>query len=358
MALKNLCNKAPHNIKVRAFEKLETGWLIKTLRGRPARPVGRVPSLNMGGNAAGERVSILNATIPEDFMDLGTDDTSTPFDDPHSASIRVDEFAVHETLLGRLIGLSSPSFDPVAVITQYKTQVNRLHEYLQNIAASEAYADELMLQAGGFDFIRNLTLGDDHVQMLNIVFREIGDAALFDILYSKLKSPASSSGATGGVPLGPSARARAPHPACTAIEAPASRALLTSVLGVLMHIAAGTNSQRQQLISNRALVLALQPLLDHSDPDIRVSVVWIIINLTFVDSPSDISSTTLTSSRVQHLKSMGWQEKMKDMTLSDESANVRDRASAAYVQLKGTAEGLVRRAGDPSSISSWGSTRG
>lgn len=332
LALKNLCNKAPQSDKLRCFSLLTSPWLMQVIKGvsplpndsnRSFRPTS---SLSMGGNAAGERVDILNA-MEADPMDVIDDRPIDPT--ASSSSLSAEEYILPESI-------SEIIYPAPALKSIYNSRLTMLEGFAKALSASEAYAEELKMQTAGLDFLRNLILDDDN-HILDVVFNEISASTLFDLLHSKLKTPSPTSSSssmayTGAIPLGPSARAPSPHPTCTIVESGAVRSLTTSVLFVLVHIAAGASVHRQMLIAQRPILLAMFPLLSHSDPEIRRCVVWVIINLTYTD---DKDEAVNTRARAQELRAMGWEERLKEVREQDDSVDVRERAATAVEQLRG-----------------------
>jgi len=289
-------------------------------------------SLSMGGNAAGERVDILNA-MEADPMDVIDD---RPIDQTASSSSLYAEEYILPDSISETIFPPTTSFDSPALKSIYNSRLTMLESFAKALSASEAYAEELKMQTAGLDFLRNLILDDDN-HILDVVFSEISAPALFDLLHSKLKTPSPTSSSsslayTGVIPLGPSARAPSPHPTCTMVESSAVRSLTTSVLFVLVHIAAGASAHRQMLIAQRSILLAMFPLLSHSDPEIRRCVVWVIINLTYTDDKDDAPNAR---ARAQELRAMGWEERLREVREGDDSVDVRERAATAVEQLRG-----------------------
>lgn len=337
LALKNLCNKAPQSDKLRCFSLLRSPWLMQVIKGvsplsndsnRSFRPAS---SLSMGGNAAGERVDILNA-MEADPMDVIDD---RPIDQIASSPLYAEEYILSDSI-SEITLPHTTTFDSTMLKSLYNSRLTMLEGLAKALSASEAYAEELKMQTAGLDFLRNLIFDDDN-HILDVVFGEIGATTLFDLLHSKLKTPPSTSSSssmayTGVIPLGPSARAASPHPACTIVESSAVRSLTTSVLFVLVHIAAGASVHRQLLIAQRSILLAMFPLLSHSDPEIRRCVVWVIINLTYTDDKDDAVNSR---ARAQELRAMGWEERLKEVRETDESVDVRERAATAVEQLRG-----------------------
>ena len=276
------------------------------------------PSLTMGGNSAGQRVEMLNAV-----------DTRME-DQPHqstNSSRHNEEYRVSDTTIEQL---SSMTFDLSVIAPQYTSYLKHLQEHVQNIEASEAYAKELEMQAGGFDFVRNLTFGDDNAQMIDLLFERFGTRNFFDLLNSKLQSPADPA------LLGPSARAPAPHPTCTATEASAMRQLTVAVILVIVHIAAGTSTHRNMLVDPRHILLSMLPLATHSDPEIRRAVVWTIINLTYIDDRDEEYGAKI---RVHELIAMGWDARLRELKENDDAQDIRERASTAVEQLSAIQSG-------------------
>jgi len=285
----------------------------------------------MGGNAAGERVDILNA-MEADPMDVIDD---RPIDQIASSPLYAEEYILSDSI-SEITLPHTTTFDSTMLKSLYNSRLTMLEGLAKALSASEAYAEELKMQTAGLDFLRNLIFDDDN-HILDVVFGEIGATTLFDLLHSKLKTPPSTSSSssmayTGVIPLGPSARAASPHPACTIVESSAVRSLTTSVLFVLVHIAAGASVHRQLLIAQRSILLAMFPLLSHSDPEIRRCVVWVIINLTYTDDKDDAVNSR---ARAQELRAMGWEERLKEVRETDESVDVRERAATAVEQLRG-----------------------
>ena len=318
MILKNLCNKAPKTVKELCIKEIGLDWLMQIMRGSQyAQRSG--PSLTMGGNAAGERVDILNAE-----MDTRMDNQSHQCTE---SSRHDEEYTVSDSIIAHLSFLT---FDLSTIAPQYRSYLKRLQEHAQNIEASEAYAKELEMQAGGFDFIRNLTFGDDNAQMIDLLFEQFGTRNFFDLLNSKLQSPAEPA------LLGPSARAPAPHPTCTAMEASAMRQLTVAVILVIVHIAAGTSTHRNLLVDPRHILLSMLPLATHSDPEIRRGVVWTIINLTYIDDRDEEYGAKI---RVRELVAMGWDARLTELKENDDAQDIRERASTAVEQLSAIQSG-------------------
>lgn len=102
--------------------------------------------------------------------------------------------------------------------------------------------------------------------------------------------------------------------------------IIKQVLYVINNIATG-NERHKSAIMNRANILKyILTYMGHTNPEIRVVAMWVVINLSWMEDKSASSQV-----RVQKLREMGFEEKVKSMT-NDDNLDVRERVKTALNQ--------------------------
>ncbi|GAB7357746.1 hypothetical protein MBLNU459_g0401t1 [Dothideomycetes sp. NU459] len=321
-ALKHLVLNAPQAMKQGCLEELGTGWLIQAVSGESRE--ASASSLGMSTpNAVGERVDLLNTPgIPEvdmDWMDReedNEDDGEILYD---YNGTRYQSSSLRSTL------------DPA----NHKARLRLLREHEQN-PAIQARQDDMMIQEQALDFIRNLINGDDNVNMIEYLNSNIGPGRIYDMLYNKLKPvvlPAAPVHGLGGRP----ANLQSQSPQQGAIWQPPE--LINAALGVIIHLASGSPRHRQQLIAQKQLLTAWLPHFTHHDRRIRISSVWAVINLTWVDDARD---RTEAARRALELREIGFYDKIVSLA-NDTDLDTRERVKTALRQMDELLDGSRHR---------------
>lgn len=332
-ALKHLVYLTPNDVKMACLDQLGPGWLKQIVcndtedsalmsGSRSDDSIGTATPIAMSTpNAAGEQVDLLNAmeesresTPPEEDGnedgDLKMMDSIGALSRPHpdfelrrkgSETMRLgnNRMAASDAIRARHGAIVDPDANPT----------------------KQALADNIAIQEQGLDFIRNLICGAGAAEMIDYLFRELGQDKVFDILAGKLRPKVInaykrdkrlSSTSENGV------RHIPPH-----------TEIVTSVCHVVSHIAAGATRHRQLLISQTDLLRLLIPLFNHSDRHVRSCCAWIVINLTYVDDQSDYLNC---KTRAMELRKLGFYEKLEGLE-QDPELDVRERIKTAIHQM-------------------------
>ncbi len=343
-ALKHLIYQAPNDVKLQCLEELGSGWLVQIItggssNGNSTRSLKSSQPLSMGvANAAGERVDILNA-IDDESMDTNED----------GASGTVHDGTSEDSMLAslNLLWCNISVVDLSAISAQHRPRLKEIKALEDNHTVFQAHGDELLIQVQGLDFVRNLIQGPAAAEMIDRLFQELGANRVFDILASKLQNnsapkvtcpPQTNSGTTSSIPVW------ATNTNTTSLHAHSfpPTGLLTSAVFILVHIAAGLPRHRQQLMSRPDVLSLLLPLLSHPDSKIRVTCVWVVNNLTWVDDQGDAVGAR---QRAIELRGLGFEEALV-RAKDDEALDVRERVATAREQmavLLGTEGGGGRR---------------
>ncbi|KAF2755643.1 ARM repeat-containing protein [Pseudovirgaria hyperparasitica] len=323
-ALKHAVMQSDDGTKIRCLDELGTGWLTQALTGDSSDSANSVSGhsrlntqLGMGtSNAAGEQVDILN-TPDESSMDIDDDDevssdgeSGRHFGDP----ARLDP--------------SSRLLPPPRQI-QFETEAElkrrqRLIKTYEMDPAVRARKIELQIQAQALDFIRNI-IGDakGNYELIDHILQTITPGRFFDILTAKLRPP-SSNALSLEVSKSTSQRENLAPPNEQTPE------ILLSTIQVLVHIANGRPSQRSLLISHSTLLTLLLPYFRHPNPEIRVAMLWLNNNLTWLDDSGEASSAR---QRALDLRNAGWENAVKGL-VADGMGNLdcKERAKTCMQQ--------------------------
>lgn len=280
-ALKHLVLNAPKEIKIEALEELGTGWLVQALNGRP-------PSGMSTSNAAGEQVDILNV-VPE--MDV--DSEEDPKDDD-----------------GEILYDQGTPYQSSAVRSTLTSDVSWLEalRVLEQSLSMRVVNEDMQIQEQAMDFVRNFINGDDAAAMVDHINAVIGLERIFEILRDKFTS---GTHATDGHAHDLSPR------------------IVYAAVHILNHISAASSRHKQLLISQKPLLKAWLPHLSGHDRDTRVSCVWTVINLTWVD---DLRDRDDARQRARELRSIGIEEKIRALA-TDPDLDVRERVKTAIRQM-------------------------
>ncbi|CAN6616838.1 hypothetical protein TRVA0_006S03488 [Trichomonascus vanleenenianus] len=161
---------------------------------------------------------------------------------------------------------------------------------------------DLAVQEQAMDVMRNLVCQNKAVT--EQLFEEIGTEDFFSLLESKLFG-----------------RTFANYPQ-----------IVSSAVFTLVHIAANGEQYRDMIIGRRELLKRLLLLLDHDHCEIRQAVVWLIINLTWLDEHGDSLRDVSCRSRAARLAELGFSQELEKRS-KDATLDVRERSKTALFQI-------------------------
>ncbi|KAA8909427.1 hypothetical protein TRICI_004494 [Trichomonascus ciferrii] len=112
--------------------------------------------------------------------------------------------------------------------------------------------------------------------------------------------------------------------------------ILVSTVYTLVHIAAGAESHRDVITQREGMLRKLLPLLPHQDSELRVAIVWLMINLTWIEEDYNTSSIRSESCKIraQKISQLGFKEALQERS-RDSSLDVRERTKTALFQIEG-----------------------
>ena len=321
-ALKNIIAGASNSTKMTCLKTLGPGWLkqivANDVEGLRTSTTPRLVDRDDGSstpvsmrtpNAAGERVDLLNA-MKEDFKEVGQiieggEDEDLKMSESVGTLSKADRDRRQE------FWASHPNGDSFLNTSNIDTgSYSLLHR---------AMSDELAIQKEGLQFIRNLICGEHSPEMIDHLFKELGQDQLFEMLATKLRPRVLNAFTRDRRSSENGVRHIQPH-----------TEIVTSTCFTLVHIAGGHPKHRQLLISQTDLLKLLLPLFHHSCREIRVCLCWIVINVTWVEDNVDKPNA---KARARELAKLGFVEKL-DALEKDESLDCRERAKNARDQMK------------------------
>lgn len=311
---------APTSLKIACLKELGPGWLKQIICNdveelkysesfRSDKDVGMATP-----NAAGEQVDLLNAVEddsrkPVHLIDEDLDDEVSMIDNvggsngSESGNKRVPVYSRRE--FPRAKGFEA-------------SRSAHLKDDELNFP-NQARTDDLAVQKEGLDFIRNLICGSGAPEMIDFIFRELGQDRIFDMLAAKLRPRVQNAFGRDRRSTETGVKHLQPQPE-----------IIISVCYIIVHIAAGHPKHRQLLISQQELLKLLVPLFSHSKREIRACCAWLVINLTWVDDQSDHHSCR---ARARELLKLGMYEKL-EMLVEDSELDVRERTKTAISQMR------------------------
>ena len=191
-------------------------------------------------------------------------------------------------------------------------------------------ADDLAIQRESLEFIRNLICGEGAKEMIDFVFSELGQDKFFDLIRCKLALRVTSNSTS-------TSRRSSTNPSSYSLrngnlnsrQLQVSSEMCTSIVYILTHIAAGLPRHRQILILQTELLKSVVPLFGHESRDIRVSCVWLVINLTWMDDESD---RVRCRACAKELMRLGFFERLKTLE-NDPDLDVKERTKTAMHQM-------------------------
>ena len=317
-ALKHLVYTAPNSLKMKCLEELGPGWLQQIIYSdaeeiaplwsvKAERNIPSGSSIAMGtSNAAGEQVDLLNAV--EKRSRDASEDAEEDYEDDIKMSDSIGTLSRSETSRRQTYPLLRPNASRTPTVS-----------YDAALApVSQHQSEDTAVQEQGLDFVRNLVMGEGNTEMVDYIFRELGQDRFFDMLAAKLRPKVSNAfnrdrrSSDNGVR-----------------HTPPATEIIVSVIYIVVHIAASSPRHRQLLISNSELLKLILPLYSHPQRDVRVACAWLVINLTWVDNQTDQANCR---SRAHELVTLGFYQKLEALE-SDSELDVRERAKTALHQM-------------------------
>ncbi|KAL2000250.1 hypothetical protein VTN02DRAFT_3359 [Thermoascus thermophilus] len=290
-ALKHVAYNSANDIKIKILESLGPGWIKQIITQDPTDALakrtvgenaGNGATLAMGtSNSAGEQVDLLNP-----MEDVGG---------------REEDLNMADAIPQSRVSLDMFLPDPA--------RRRRLALSGDLDQTTQARQDDIGVQEQTFDLLRNIICGPGAPEMIDYLFKEIGQNDLFDAIADKLRPR------TIQVPGRPDSKKVIPVP----LE------ILISVTYLIIHLAAGLPRQRQLLVSHRDLLKYLVAFFKHPNSKVRVNCVWVIINLTYEDDQSDRQACR---ERALKLKSLGVMDQLASL-VDDPDLDVRERTRTA-----------------------------
>lgn len=318
-ALKHVVLDAPNVVKMSCLEELGPGWLKQivnndvdtsnhaTMSRSGDREDGSSTPIRMSTpNAAGEQVDLLNAVeedsreSSQDIEDDGEEDLKMADSIGALSRAELDRKLYSHSRNGR-----GPILEPTSLIGRRRS-------------SQPALTDELAIQQQGLDFIRNLICGSGASDMIEHIFRELGQDKVFEMLAAKLRPRVFNAF---------NRERRSSENGVRHVQPQTD--IIVSVCYIVVHIAAGSTRQRQLLISQTELLKLIVPLFSHPSKDVRACCLWIVINLTWIDDASDNMNC---KARARELMKLGVYEKLEHME-HDADLDCRERARTAGTQM-------------------------
>lgn len=322
-ALKHLVLEATNAVKMSCLEELGPGWLMQIINGDVDGPSS--PPVIKGGdregdfatpirmstpNAAGEQVDLLNA-VDEESSEYVEEDGEEDLKMADSLG------ALNRAELGqKQLALSSHrnnGHDPLLAGRESSGR-NKFERRSSNLGLT----DELVIVKQGLDFIRNLICGPGAREMIDFIFRELGQEKIFESLAAKLRPRVFNAF---------DRERRASDNGVRQVQPQTD--IVVAVCYVVVHIAAGLPRHRQLLVAQTELLKLIVPLFSHPSKDVRACCLWIVINLTWMDDQSDSKNC---EARAEELLGLGIYGKLEQME-HDSDLDCRERARTANSQM-------------------------
>ncbi|KAL1955010.1 hypothetical protein VTO42DRAFT_363 [Malbranchea cinnamomea] len=287
-ALKHIAYNSPNDVKERIVEQLEPGWVKQiicqdsTISSPRKKLDENVTPVEITPNVARDSASTPNPFSGGPVKSLEPEDQDQRMTDAGSATESSLDMRLRKLALNSELDLTK-----------------------------QARRDDINIQEQAFDLLRNLICGTGSSDMIDYLFREIGQTDLFEILADKLRPKTSSSfGHRDSV---------------SSKTIPVPTEILISVTYILIHLAAGSLKHRTLLVNHRDILPLMLPLFNHPNMQVRVNCIWVVINLTYKDNQTDHKSCV---ERAEKLRALGVMERLASLE-EDPEADVRERTHTA-----------------------------
>lgn len=277
---------------MKVVEALGPAWIRQVITQDPVSALTRrgmedeadqASGIAMGrANSAGEQVDILNPMedAGEPSEDFKMTDTMPP------SKMSLDMFLPDARRRRRLV----------------------LHGNLEQ--STQSRQDDIAVQEQTFDLLRNIICGGGANEMIDYLFKELGETELLDALANKLR------------PRTIQLQHRRDSPTLS-LNVP--NEILISASAMIIHIAAGLPRHRAVLMSHDNLLRSLTNYFNHSNRDVRANCVWVVINLIYEEDQSDHEGCRARASR---LKTLGVTDKLASLQ-DDSDLDIKERTKTA-----------------------------
>lgn len=292
-ALKHVAYNSTNDVKMKVINGLGPTWIQQIITQDPISALakrGLDDEMESGtstgmsrANSAGEQVDLLNPV----------EDTQEPDEDMKMA----------DTL--------PPSKMSLEMFLPDVSRRRKLALHGDLDQTTQARQDDIAVQEQTFDLLRNLVCGPGASEMIDHLFKEIGQDLILDALADKLRPRTIQV---------PHKRESSTH---RALQVPTE--ILVAVTYVIIHLAASLPWHRQLLVSHRDLLRYLMGYFEHANRDVRTNCVWVVINLTYEDDSSDRDGCR---ERAYKLLSVGVMDRLKRLE-EDPDLDVRERTKTA-----------------------------
>ncbi|KAF8415744.1 armadillo-type protein [Terfezia claveryi] len=195
--------------------------------------------------------------------------------------------------------------------TPMTSSASFVEQEISTRAIRRARRQLLEVQEQGLQFLRNLICGANSPEMLDTLFSKVGQDRVYEILTRKTRPRPSLS-----------------HRIRSGRNPPTE--ILIPIIYILIHIAANHPRHRETLIQQTELLKNLLPLFEHEHEEVRVSLAWVVINLTWKDDGADEASCKL---RAAELKRLGFMQKLEGL-MHDKELDVKERAKTGLYQMR------------------------
>ncbi|KAK0639287.1 armadillo repeat protein [Cercophora newfieldiana] len=294
-ALKHLVDGADNQLKKDALDELESGYLTRLICD------------DIEDKALHTRVQ-LDQQLEHDSRDADNDED-------------MDE-GNYEDLSGTAtyLGNQTTSKPSSQRLQRAERKISMLREAELNLTR-KARNDDLAIQEQGLNFIRNLIcLPSPPGDMIEHIFREIGQEQLFRILSKKLQVKV----------LHPFGRKHASAPDSRVLYPQAK--VIEAVVYVLANIAASLPKHRQLVMAQTELLKLLHGHINSRDTEVRRALCHLLSNLG--EREEDIMGG---EQRASELKKLGFLAKLEELQEKDSDLDVRETAKAAVWRIKAPA---------------------
>ncbi|OGE51459.1 hypothetical protein PENARI_c013G05643 [Penicillium arizonense] len=290
-AIKHLVYDTTIDIRIKIVENLTPQWIMQVLSRDPVRAVSRQSveeeidqnaGIAMGrSNSAGEQVDILN---------------------PMEASAQWDEdFKMTDTM--------PPSKMSLEMFVQDASRRRKLVLNGSLAQTTQSRHDDIAVQEQTFDLLRNVTCGDHATEMIDYLFKEIGQNEFLDTIAEALRPRTIQLPHRREVSSQANQNLRVP------------KEIIIAVAALLIHLAAGHPRHRRAVTFHRSILPHLANYLNHPNKDVRRTCVWVTINLAFEEDQNDFEGCR---ERAIRLRSLGFGERLAALQ-DDVDLDIRER---------------------------------
>ncbi|KAJ5169025.1 uncharacterized protein N7482_004619 [Penicillium canariense] len=291
-ALKHVVYNTANDIKMKVIEALTPLWIRQIISQDQVSALARrgmedetdqSSGIAMGrANSFGEQVDILNPM----------EDSGEPAED----------FKMNDSMPSSKMSLDM--FLPDARRRRQLVWNGTLEQ------STQSRQDDIAVQEQTFDLLRNIICGPGAAEMIDYLLKEIGQDELLDALANNLRPRTI----------------QLPHrrePSSRSLHVPSE--ILSSVSALIIHIAAGLPRHRQLLVTHSDLLHSLTNYFNHSNRDVRINCVWVVINLVYEEDSSDRDGCR---ERASQLKALGITDRLASLE-DDSDLDVKERTKTA-----------------------------